>query len=524
MTAGTWTLACLLWTAGAAPADVVYVNQLQIKIPLDIVPSERQHIREIFLFVSADEGKNWNQVAACTPDKNMFTYTAPGDGMYWFALQVEDHQKHKIPADIYQVQPARKVIIDTLRPQLRIVSAERKGENVEVAWETQEDHPDLGSLRLEYRTADAPPSVWYTAPFEQALCGKASFKLNNPAAVSVRMQMYDLAKNATITEAKDLPAASGVTTAALSSPGAGGDAVVPAGGTVPPDGGPASRNGTEAAGAGDPKAPADGPPAGKPGQEPDAAEGTGRVAATTDGGGASTPPGAEPTDPPARRGKLPPLQVVKTKQITLEYALDKVGPSGVGMVELWLTQDEGLTWRRYAEDPDAKTPIPTGKYQRLVELPGEGIFGITLVVRSRAGLGKAPPRPGDLPQMRIEVDSTAPVAQLFVPTPEPGRRDALRLTWTARDPNHPALASRPITLQWAEHKGGPWQTIGAHLANTGKYVWQLPPNLPDRVYLRLLARDVAGNEGIAETPEPQLVDLSEPEGTIIGVVSQNAPQ
>jgi hypothetical protein len=240
-----------------------------------------------------------------------------------------------------------------------------------------------------------------------------------------------------------------------------------------------------------------------------------QVAATTDHshGYASGGPAM-----PTTHGKLPRLHVVKSKQVTLEYTLDKVGPSGVGMVELWLTQDDGQNWRRYAEDPEVHSPMPNGRYQRLVELPGEGIFGITLVVRSRAGLGKAPPKNGDPPQMRIEVDTTLPTAQLFVPAPEPGRRDALALTWSARDPHHTDLAPNPITLQWAERKGE-WKTIAANLPNTGRYVWELPSSMPDRVYLRLIARDAAGNEGIAETAEPQLVDLSEPEGTIVGVVT-----
>jgi hypothetical protein len=528
MMAGTWTLACLFWTAAAAPTDVVYLNQLQIKIPLEIVPAERQHIHEIDLYVSSDEGKNWSQVAACTPDKSMFQYCAPGDGLYWFALQVIDHQQQRIPKDIYQVQPARKVMIDTLRPQLRVVSAERKGETVEVAWECQEEHPDLASLRLEYRTADAPPSVWYTVPLEQTLCGRTQFKLNNPAPVSVRIQMSDLAKNQTVTEPYELPAASGVTTAALSSSGTSGP-VVPAGGTTLPD--PAANHRSPPASRGTPQLPiassdAKTQPdlsATAPGSKPEACTGTdaaGRVAASSDHTGTSAVAPEGPVDPPTRHGKLPPLQVVKNKQVTLQYALDKVGPSGIGKVELWLTQDDGLSWRRYAEDPDVKAPMPSGKYQRTVDLPGEGVFGITLVVRSRAGLGKAPPKPGDPPQMRIEVDTTAPVAELFVPAPETGRRDALRLTWSAHDPNHQSLAANPITLEWAENKAGPWRTIAAHIPNTGKYVWQLPANMPDRVYLRLKARDAAGNEGVAETPEPQLVDLSEPEGTILGVVTQ----
>jgi hypothetical protein len=43
----------------------------------------------------------------------------------------------------------------------------------------------------------------------------------------------------------------------------------------------------------------------------------------------------------------------------------------------------------------------------------------------------------------------------------------------------------------------------------------VPHNIPVSVYLRLRVRDEAGNEGVAMTGEPQLVDLSEPEGHLL---------
>lgn len=64
---------------------------------------------------------------------------------------------------------------------------------------------------------------------------------------------------------------------------------------------------------------------------------------------------------------------------------------------------------------------------------------------------------------------------------------------------------------------GPWHPIAVNLPNTGRHSWQLPDQLPVQVYLRIRARDCAGNEGIATTPEPQLVDLSQPEGRLITV-------
>ena len=42
-------------------------------------------------------------------------------------------------------------------------------------------------------------------------------------------------------------------------------------------------------------------------------------------------------------------------------------------------------------------------------------------------------------------------------------------------------------------------------------VWQVPADIPPRVYLRLVVRDLAGNEAIGQTAEPVLVDLNEPE-------------
>jgi hypothetical protein len=151
----------------------------------------------------------------------------------------------------------------------------------------------------------------------------------------------------------------------------------------------------------------------------------------------------------------------------------------------------------------------------IANLPGEGIFGLRLVVGSRAGLGRRPPQSGDLPQMRIAVDTTPPAAKLFPPQPDPQRRDALILTWTAKDNND--LASNPITLQWADRPDGVWRPIATDMSNSGRFTWILNDNIPYRVYLRLSVRDTAGNVTVDETPEAVLIDLHEPEGQLLGI-------
>ncbi len=206
----------------------------------------------------------------------------------------------------------------------------------------------------------------------------------------------------------------------------------------------------------------------------------------------------------------PNVKVVNTTKITLNYKIDDVGPSGVSLVELWYTLD-GRNWQRYGEDADKESPF-------LMEVNGEGAYGLALVVRSGVGLGDRPPQVGDPPQMWIEVDLTKPVVQLLSVDPGRGADSGnLTVTWQAYDKN---LAHTPISLSYAEQLDGPWKTMAANLDNTGRYVWRIPPSTPFRFHVRLEAIDRGGNLGRAETSKPVAVDLSIPKGRLQGVEGQ----
>jgi hypothetical protein len=183
---------------------------------------------------------------------------------------------------------------------------------------------------------------------------------------------------------------------------------------------------------------------------------------------------------------------------------------------LWWTRDDGKTWEKVPA-PDQADGRKNGRFQRVLELAeGDGIYGFSVVVRSGAGRAKKPPQPGDAPQFRVELDTTPPKAELL--PPKEGDPGTVILSWKAQDKN---LASKPISLDWSERRDGPWQSIAANLANTGRYVWKLPPQkLPMKVFLRLRARDRAGNEGIAVTVDPQEIDFFEPEGRVTNVLPQ----
>ena len=66
MATGLLTLACLLVAAGANQADPYPINQRAVSVPIAINPNRRDEIKELVLYSSNDQGKNWTQQAVAT--------------------------------------------------------------------------------------------------------------------------------------------------------------------------------------------------------------------------------------------------------------------------------------------------------------------------------------------------------------------------------------------------------------------------------------------------------------------------
>lgn len=214
---------------------------------------------------------------------------------------------------------------------------------------------------------------------------------------------------------------------------------------------------------------------------------------------------AEPAPAP-----IPKPHLSSSPRIEVNYSVKGAGPAGVGKVELWYTQDDGKSWKLYGEDADKTAPFE-------VVLPSEGRFGLQVIVTSLAGLGQRPPRPNDPPQLVIEVDSTAPTAELYQPVPDTQNgKDRLWLSWSASD-NH--LPPDPVSLYYAVEPNGELFPIATNLPAEGRYSWQVPKEIPYQVYLVLVAEDLAHNVSKAVSSKPTVVDLSQPEAEVIGVVA-----
>ena len=198
----------------------------------------------------------------------------------------------------------------------------------------------------------------------------------------------------------------------------------------------------------------------------------------------------------------------------LEYDVDAIGPEGVQAVELWMTRDGGNTWRRTTVDEDRRSPVD-------VEVDSEGIYGFRILVISNEGLRARQPRSGDPADMWVNVDTTLPKVQITgVPYGRGAEAGSLLVQWNAVDVN---LQMRPVKLSWSAAPHGPWTTVEDGIRNQGQYAWKPGADIPDQVYLKLEARDTAGNTGVHQLNRPVDVSGLIPRGHIRGLTPLREP-
>ncbi len=528
---------------------VAFLKQRVFRIPIEVAAERTESIKELRLFVSTDQGNTWTRVASVAPSQRSFTFRSRADGEYWFGLSYVDQSGRAEPEDMRQQTPGLKVVVDTAQPVLQMRPAVREQDKAGVEWRILDDQPiELSSLRIEYR--DKRDGRWQDLHPEGMLEGRVDWPAGPDQSFVVRATIEDRAGNVGSTEV-DVPAV-GSTSAPTEEPaapitnpeptsnpavsstqGAGNGFAVP----PPPSFVPMTA---QAAPARVEPAPVPSSPAEAPMEHlvakptggsaipvynaavPTMASSTARASHSSVNVAAPVPTEREmvattaaPVRPVAhvvkKQPEAPPaakIPIVGSTRFAVDYALRGVGPAGVGKVDLYYTKDGGVQWQLLGEDPDKTPPFE-------VDLPGEGRYGLQVVVLSPAGNGQRPPQPGDAPTIQVEVDTTAPEAELYRPVADPqAPSEAMVISWSARDTH---LSDRPVRLYYSPNPEGPWEPIGTDLPSTGQYRWFVPPRTPYQVYLRLAVSDLCNNESVAVTPEPVLVDLSKPEAEVIGI-------
>ena len=501
-------------------APTIVHKSRNFRIPFNIEPEDRPLLREVQLWSSEDQGYHWKRSSVTTPERPAFTFRASRDGEYWFAVRTLDKKGQLFPSQDKQVEPSMKVVVDTSPPSLVIEPDGRRGSQTTVRWEVRDDHLDLKSLRLEYQVAGGRD--WRQVPIRRAsMIGSETWDAGTVEPLKVRGSIADKAGNvaeAELNVAEGLPATTGLaptespdfatpssisqtSSGSLLPPPVDGLAKRPSGSEAPGAAVDDPFNFLDTASAPTPTAPVTLPPALPSGNDSDLFAGAAP---------ASAAPAAAPTPAAAPAGDGATI-VVGNPRFPMRYSVEDAGPSGPASVELWVTPDGGRTWLRRGEDHDKVSPI-------LVDLGGEGTFGLRTVARAASGLGDQPPVTGDPPHVWVEVDTTPPDVKMNVPVVGTGANAGkVLITWHTSDAH---LGPKPVQVSWRpDVAGGRWQPVTEPMENTGKFIWAVPADVPARFHLRVDAVDSVGNRNYAESVDsgPVIVDRTRPKSRIIGL-------
>ena len=490
-------VAALAAKAGELPAPIA-TRQNSFVIPFKVSqsPQGKAQPAEVELHVSEDQGGLWRIHNTLRASERGFKFRAEQDGEYWFAVRTRDKSGTVRPAG--PLAPELRVVVDTQPPTLELTA--EAGPDGEITARLRLGDPNLArdSLKLEYH-ADESAEAWQTVaiqPIPADTAGPNHFgevtwwPQRTTRSYSIRAEVADTAGNPAVKQTT-------VLARVVAARDEGTDADLVSESSAPPQDVAAS------------------PP-------PDKVETTDWPADETvddplgsSGSSASErangrTPREQTIAPPVgnRYSALPPRvqpRMVNSTRFRLDYDVESVGPWGVRKVELWGTRDEGRTWVSYGLDDDNQSPL-------LAAVEGEGTYGFRVLVESGSGLVQSPPESGERPEIWIGVDLTQPVCRLMKVEQGAGERAGqLIIHWEADDA---WPAERPISLAFSENPNGPWSSIAAGLRNTGRYVWRLDERAPDQVYLRLEARDAAGNVAVSQPAEAYTVAPLRPRGRI----------
>ena len=484
----------------------IYARKSTFKMPIEIDDAMRAQLKEVRLYVKAGNS-DWVQQESADPTVKFFVYRVSQDGEYWFSVATVDRAGKMSPADLNKEPPGLQVVVDTQPPVLDLKAwATPDGETC-LHCTMQDANPDMQSIRITFQGSDGMEHALEPHPLKAGL-----FRV--PVELwggKVRVSAADKCGNRAM---RDVQLASAASTPNPLPQNVSGTAP-----SINQTAGSGTLTQANYVSGGEPSGPVNNAttiPDSANSVPPNVVSGPGSSTLPVEiPEGPFAPPEVEssaPTVQPQQNSvnsgpaPKPTRQVLNTTHASLDYRIDPVGPSGVGKVEIWITADQGQTWRRLAEDADRQSPAD-------IDLPGEGLFGVRLVITNGNGFGGSPPTRGEQPSAWIEVDTTAPYVLLrdVDPITDGG---SLTIRWSAKDKN---LMSEPVSLYFRTRPEGPWQAVARGLKNDGSYRWTFPHNMGSQFFFKIEVADQAGNIGRAETTNPVALDMTEPRAVVMGI-------
>ena len=465
-------------------ADPVYTKNHKFRIPFQFDQDEMRRIgaSEIELYVSTDQGGTWTKSSTADPKDGKFTYEASRNGEFWFSVRTIDQAGQPHPSG--RLQAGLKVVVDDVPPLFELRVRETTPRKVQLSWQVDDDNLDLDTLALEFREPGS--DRWQQVQVRAAAQGQTAWSVSSSGLVEVRGSIKDRSGNSVSAE-DAIRIGAGAGNKNVSSP----DFSKPVA-TLPDLPRTASVSPYE----GDRLPQIIG--GGNSGARP---------ATPVSSNAANSPPIL--ADQPRNFAAIPPgARLVNSKTFNIGYQIEDEGPSGIGDIELFITEDGGRKWFNYGTDPDRRSPFT-------VNVPREGVYGFAMRARSGVGLTSDPPQPGENPSIIVAVDMAPPVVRLLpLRQGQGGRFDQVTIQWQATDQ---ALADKPLALYYATQPNGPWEPISGWIDNAGSYDWTLAADQQRRLYIRVEARDMAGNIATATSPQPLFFDLAKPTAKIVDV-------
>jgi hypothetical protein len=536
-TAIAFGFAAIWWTGicgTVARADqLVHTNKTRFHIPYRYDARQMQDLgaREIRLFASRDRGLEWQHVRSVEPKAERFEFQADNDGEYWFAVRTLDSRNQLHPSSNV-VEPGLRVIVDTAPPTLSISLQQHVPGRVQLSWNAYDANIDINTLRLEYSQDGS--GIWRPVSVVPQTSGQTSWSVPSGGFVAVRGAVADLASNVADAQRHLKVQATGDANHGSSVPDFRQPIAV-----RPRQSGTGSLSAPRGTGGlvPQPRNTFHNPLSPEPFASSPQRFATPQV--TPYGSNSSSPGGIaqdrtdfaadEPTSRPnVVQPRYPSVansagmalsngrtRIVRSTRFKIGYQLEDVGPSGISNVDLFITANNGQKWYKYGNDPDRISPFE-------VEVPHDGVYGFAIRVRSGVGLSADPPQPDERPSIIVLVDNTAPVVSKIEAKQGQGALlNKILIRWLVSDKQ---LADKPISLSYASDPQGPWEAISGWQPNSGSYEWSVGPGVPAKLYLRLTARDAAGNVSRAESPQPIIVDLAKPRARIVDVESVQSGQ
>jgi hypothetical protein len=261
--------AAAVWGAAAGAVEPVYWRNPVFFLPYRPPADASIAIHKVLLLIARDGGSQWTVLQEAQPHVRGFSYHAPGDGEYSFAIQTSDGGGKLTPAAV--AEPQIRVVVDSTQPTLELAAQLDATGRFVIRYEGRDRQLRSESLRLEaqidggvwQRLATGPPDV--NQP--DRVVGQLLWKPPTAAAaVRFRAAIEDRAANiAAATAEASLaspllsPAAPLASPAAAPAPPADGPSLGPAAGVAAP--GPTSMNPFDRPSLAAPPPPASAPPA-----------------------------------------------------------------------------------------------------------------------------------------------------------------------------------------------------------------------------------------------------------------------